>query len=425
MTYDTHSIEALYAGADLINAADRSTIDRSLKDRYRGLGNGLATMGDRLRSPGQRIGPNDYEVTTATGPVPGTDKTVSLLYAGTGENRNWCISTAISTPTSLKTTRHTSTGETLKEVARKFASADIVYIDGLAENSVATLNQDFARIPAWIKQRVAVSDCWKSQIQSLKRRTRQEVSRILRRHGYQVRLTCEINDISDFYDRQYLPYIAQRYGETAVIVDRQKFFRECRRGTLLQLVGPSSVVATALLRPIGSTMAIVWTGMSADSDGNVATGATDALDYFSLLYAHLKGSKWLDFGPSRADLFDGILRYKRKWGSMVTPGFARQSTIFWTCNSHSEAVREFMAKHAFITIERGELAALIFPPKIKDDRWIQNELERYKTPGVSEYRIVSLSPTDTHSRPALESQDATIRIIHAASAADALKTLSG
>lgn len=227
-----------------------------------------------------------------------------------------------------------------------------------------------------------------------------------------------------FYDEQYRPYISSLYGETAIIVDRDRFIRECRRGVLIQLAYQEEIVATALLRPIGRSMAVVWTGMVPSSSDSRVPGATDALDYFSLLYAHLMGCRWLDFGPSRPDLRDGTLQYKRKWGAEIHTGLFAQPSISWTCNDGAHAAREFLKRHAFIANDSGTLRGLIFLDD--DDAETQRSLiERLVSPGIEDYRVIALSPLRESARSDLEHFQKNTSVAEANSIGDAVRIAAG
>ena len=190
---------------------------------------------------------------------------------------------------------------------------------------------------------------------------------------------------------------------------------------MLQLIHHEAVVASALLRPVGRTMAIVWTGMKPGADFKRIPGATDALDYFSLLYAHLKGFRWLDFGPSRSDLRDGALRYKRKWGSEIIAGHFKQPLIYWTCHGRSEAAQEFLQRHAFVSKQNGALKALFFLDSNDRTEAQLSEVEKLITPGISDYWVVSLSPLSQALRSDLKHIHPNIRAIEAKSVADAMR----
>ena len=183
MADESQRRRALYSGPDLINAAERSSIDRSMRDRYTGWANGLGILTDAVRYRRQQNINPQFELVIATGPVKGTSIAASVAYAGNGANRDWCIGTTISERNDIKTEQYSSAEETIDALRKTIEDVDIVIVDDLDDNLVADLPTDFVRTPAWIKQRVSLADNWPSQIRSLKREMRQEVSRILRKYG--------------------------------------------------------------------------------------------------------------------------------------------------------------------------------------------------------------------------------------------------
>ena len=424
MADDSKGGGSLYGRPDLINAAERSNIDRSMRDRYAGIANGLGILADAVRYRPKRSDNPQFEMVIATGLIRGTSSPASVAYAGSGANRDWCIGTSIFERNDTEMVRYSSAEETIAALRRTTKDVDIVFIDDLGENLVADLQTDFVHIPAWVKQRVRLESDWPTQIRSLKRGLRQEVSRVIRKYGYECRLAGNAAEISRFYDQQYRPFVSSLYGRSAIIVDRDRFVRECRRGVLLQLIDHEAVVASALLRPVGRTMAIVWTGMRPGADCKRIPGATDALDYFSLLYTHLKGYRWLDFGPSRTDLCDGTLRYKRKWGSELITGHFRQPPIYWTCNGDNNAVRDFLRRHMFISNRKGQLTCLTFMFDNNDAEMLRRTMEHQITPGISEYRVVSLSPVSRALRTDLNRIHPDINVIETQSVADAMRLAS-
>ena len=415
---------ALYCGPDLVNAAERSSIRRSVLDRRTGLLNGLGIVADAIRYRRKEKSDRPFEVVTASGPIRGTTTTASVAYAGNGVNRDWCLGTTLSESTSGNTLKFSSANEVLDTLQKLKERVDIVFVEGVGEEIEAATESNFVRMPAWIKQRVRLADDWPSQIRSLKRGTRQEISRLLRKYGYECRLSSSEFDMRRFYDEQYQPYISSSYGDSAVIVDQDRFIRECRRGVLIQLVSREAFVATALLRPLGRSIAIVWTGMVGGPVENRAPGATDALDYFSLLYSHLMGCRWLDFGPSRPDLCDGTLRYKSKWGAELYKGLFAQPSIAWTCNNDSQASREFLTRHAFVSNDNGSLSGLVF---LETDgaNGQRASIERLISPGIANYRVIALSPTLGSAKSDIESIHKKISAHEANSVSEAMRIASG
>jgi len=221
-------------------------------------------------------------------------------------------------------------------------------------------------VPRWVKQRVFIKPGWENVERGLRRKTRKEVRRLIRKHTYQARIVYGRNAAAMFYDRIYRPFVVKRYGAAALVVRRQQFLRECRYGQILELLHDDEVVAASLIRQTGNQLSIVWTGIKTDLDDKGHAGASDVLDYFSLRYAHQSGCDYLDLGPSRPRLNDGLLRYKKKWGGVLYTGKVPQGLFIVVPHNFTVAVQGMLAAAKFIMLERGRLVGKVLIPEDSD-----------------------------------------------------------
>jgi hypothetical protein len=275
-------------------------------------------------------------------------------------------------------------------------------------------------MPAWIKQRVRVLESWPAQIDALRRETRQEAGRYLRKYGFGCSLTREAEDFEHFHDSLYRPYVARRFGLAAHFVERSLFLRECRRGVLLRVTRDGQIFGAALLRPVGGTMSVVWSALDPERAAAELRGVTDILDYFSLLYAHLRRCRWLDLGPSRPDLCDGILRYKGKWGAEIHGGLVPQSTMFLACAGKGGAQHGFLRRHAFLMHTSAGFRAVIFVDGDTDAQAFGVKLSTLMTRGVADYRVVALSPPGDGLRELIANFEAEVTLADASEHADVM-----
>lgn len=418
MTAD-HQDTTLHNGANLHDAARLSSVDRSAGDALGGVWTAASIFLDIVTQRVCRRKPASYGIAVARGRASGSIDTVTALYAGTGSNRGWCFGSLFSHDVLIEEEFEGSLQEVMLRLQAITPKADLIITDGVGPEYRRALNTDFFCMPAWVKQRLRILSDWSSQIDALRRNTRQGLTRTLRNHGYFSRLTQTDADFNGFYDDLYKPHVSGRFGSDAIIVSRDQFLRECRRGIVLQILHNGEVIGASLLRRINWTISIVWTGMKPGTS-NSKRGAADALDYFSLLYAFLKGCRWLDFGPSRPDLNDGAFRYKRKWGTMVTPGFAPQAEICWAWNGNTEAAAKLVQQHVFLSKHRGGYFATVFLDDGLAPTDIKHTLEGLLSPGIYKYRIIVTRPLDASQRDALASLDVCTEIVEAESTKAAL-----
>ena len=412
--------ESLHNGDDLANAAKQSRVGRTVADSFTGLSNSLAILGGVLTKRFAAGARAPYELVTATGKSPGSDTVLTAVYAGTGANRAWCLSSVFDHYDETVVTSAQSLRDILPRVTELAANANFVFGDGIDTKPIADAGLNALTLPAWVKQRLRVQQDWASQLKLMRRGTRQEISRILRKQEFASRLTNDHADFEHFYTDLYTPYATRRFSHGVLLVDRQQFIAECRRGIVLQLVCRQSVVGASLLRRVGNTMAIVWSALDPQAEPRDVRGATDALDYFSLLYAHLKGCRWLDFGPSRPDLYDGALRYKSKWGAEVNAGWVPQSAIHVAAGGRHAAENEVLWRHAFVGKVGGELVGVAFIDGDADIETSRSRVAGLRVPGTDSFRIVVNKPMTADARSTIEAIDPRIKIVVAGTFGEAI-----
>lgn len=321
------------------------------------------------------------------------------VYVGEGVNQVWCLNAACGQHEITDSTPATNDEEIGDLLASRVNAADIVFVED-ASNLPALVTDGYLRVPSWVKQRLRVLPDWQRQVAGMRRGTRQEISRFLRRHQYTCRLTADKSQAEDFYDRLYVPHIDAQFGNESMQVGRDQFLRECQSGIIMQLVHNESVVAAALLRHVGKSLAIVWSGIS--EEPRAPAGSIDVLDYFSLLYAHLARCAWLDFGPSRPSLTDGTYRYKRKWGCEVFESRTEQPIIYLRYNNLSAFSDSSCPLNAVLCRDDNKFVACIVVSSQSTPEAMAKQLESAMSKGVDSYRILPAAELRPDQISALE-----------------------
>lgn len=354
----------------------------------------------------------------------GHNSPLNVLYLGTGTNRHWCLEIIANTDVPTTDLRFATEDALRKAAEPSLADANVIFLDGLPGGFLDEKGLTFLTMPAWLKQRLQIDGSWASQIRSMRRGTRREVARTLRSGNFHGQITSSASDVDTFYSKLYEPYVRHRHGTSAVVVEPARFARECRRGVILQALYKGDVVGASLLRRTGNSLAIVWTGIRPDAQDAGIRGISDVLDYFSLLYGHLNRCRWLDFGPSRPDAFDGTLRYKKKWQGEVTKGLVPQAPIRLACSGRDEGEIDFLAEHAFIARCGGQLAVTGVAPQPSDTVQLRSLANRLSTPGISRYALVTSASIPEEVGDELRRACPGMSIQKISSAADAFSWLS-
>ena len=421
---DSSAYLNFYSGPDLKQAARHTEVRFDSIGSVRGIMNAGGVALDILRSKLGNEAHPAIQSTCATLQTASDLPLGTLLYAGNGLSVTWVLEHFASFDSPMVHQR-IEPGIKLKEfLVQVLPEHACAVLESPVDRLPVSAAGKIVAVPTWVRQRVRVSSDWSQQIVELKRGTRQEISRVLRKFGYSCRLAMSEQEFHEFYDELYLPFVRQRHGHTAIVVDRERFLRESRRGGIIQLRTNGETIAGAVVRRIFNTMAILWTGARLSVKDAGFRGTTDALDYFSLLYAHLQRCKWLDFGRSRPDLLDGTLRYKRKWGAEIIPGIIPQSSIQLLCMDPDIAVSILSENRVLITCQRRRLIANIIIDRPRRTSALQKLFSTIETIGIDRYRFVVLESAGSETCRLLAGLSEHIQVVRVSDTADAIKVLA-
>ena len=290
-------------------------------------------------------------------PQEGGEGPLQALYIGDGGNYNYLRSRfdAESINVSILPSRNWLTLPWwLKQLRQQ---ADLMLLDLAFPKYLIVRQTQGLWVPAWLKQRVELGSTWDQTLSKMRRKTRREVQRLINKHRFQAQVVTGEAAARQFYRDYYVPYVGERYSDSAELVSEARFMRECRSGQILQLLQDDHLLGMALLRQRDATLSAVWTGVQLIPEP--PAGVTDALDYYSLLYANQLNCRWFDLGGSRARLNDGLLRYKQKWGATIFRGRVPQAALVIQPLSHAPALGRWFMRNPFICIESGVLVGKV------------------------------------------------------------------
>ncbi len=165
-------------------------------------------------------------------------------------------------------------------------------------------------IPGWVKGDVDLP----LSPRVLQTETVRSDLRKIQKKSLQFRVTRDIDDFDDFYDRMYVPYITQAHGDSAVIAPHEAMrasFKDCE---LLLVLWEGNPIAGMSISYAQATPRLCSMGIRDANRDFVRDGAIGALYHYSLRYLQEKGFGKVNLGLSRSFLLDGVLRYKKKLG---------------------------------------------------------------------------------------------------------------
>ena len=224
--------------------------------------------------------------------------------------------------------------------------------------------------------------------------------RSIRKAHFEHEFSRDPEMLNYFYHHLYVPYIEERYLDTAEILPWTRFQSFYGAMELLLIRRKGRVVAGCVNEHIGNTYRMHVAGvLSADRDF-LKTGIVSALYWFSFREAHRRGCLEVDLGVSRPFVKDGLLEYKKKWRSRVTPTIYRRPGIWLlSCGNRPEMLRALEDNPFFCELD-GRLTVLLFlgDNTVLDDEKLAVYLERLSCPGENHSVCIVLLTRDWAAR---------------------------
>jgi hypothetical protein len=318
-----------------------------------------------------------------------SQQAIQIAYVGDKASYHYLINLLFTEPPEVIDSRRSFWLQLGAELRRLSQTADLSVLDLDFPLPLMLRRNRCLNVPRWVKQRVPIGATWEEVMSRMRRKTRREAQRVIRKFGFRSRVMDGRHAAEHFYDRLYRPYIRERHGQAAEIVSRERFIRECRRSQIIQLLQGDKVLAAVATRLSGRLISIGWTGMDTELSPEQRLGAADALDFFTLIYAYQYGCEYLDMGHSRACLDNGVLRYKRKWGAEIYRKKTPQGSILINPLSPSPAVLSLLASVRFITLDGGQFVCRTILPMNLSEEKLKGFLKYMWVDGLQRIRLFS------------------------------------
>jgi hypothetical protein len=177
---------------------------------------------------------------------------------------------------------------------------------------------------------------------------RKELRRYLRKRDYRACIVSSMSAMSDFYERQLLPFTKKRFGPGAIVPNRRTYRAEAEASILFELRAQGELLGASLLKRDGETLFVGRTAFAPSSEA-----PCEVLDFLCLVLAQRLGCRYLDLGLTRPSLDDGVLSYKAKWRPQLVPAGALKSAIRIRPLKSTAATLGFLSRNGFIEHRSG------------------------------------------------------------------------
>jgi len=184
--------------------------------------------------------------------------------------------------------------------------------------------------------------------------------RKVRRNGYGYEVVHDRELFDYFYERMYLPYIANIYEDRSFLMSYDVMMSEFENCELGLVTKDGEYLAGGIVLHKDGTARGWSLGVLDGNKELVKEGVITALYYFETLHLLEEGIECRGFGSSRAFLRDGVLKFKRKWGAHLTA--SKPDGFFMRPLRDSAASRAFLENNPFLFEKDGAIHGGVFVP---------------------------------------------------------------
>jgi len=170
------------------------------------------------------------------------------------------------------------------------------------------------------------------------RRIRRQLNRA-QRFGFKSQFCKSKQDFDFYYWKMYIPYIQNRFGDTAVLESYEVQFQEFLRGGLILVMRSGVPISGMLTRILDNNCYYINVGVL-ESDLHLLDDGLFSYNLWELIkWGHQLGARWVDFGGSFAFQSDGVFQYKSNWGAEIfSSRFAIEELVFLMNEPSSEFI---------------------------------------------------------------------------------------
>jgi hypothetical protein len=215
---------------------------------------------------------------------------------------------------------------------------------------------DYLRVPEWIRSSMPIPDSIES-VAAGHHSLGQDL-RLIRKHQFSFVESHADEDLVEFFNTVYRAHGLVRHGPSAQLRSFASISCAMKRGALLWIMCEGRKVGGVVLDSNNGRMILAGLGTVGGDESLLRKGVLAATYYFSMQYARSRDCRILDFGGTRPSLYDGLLRYKRKWGAVIDPKplICSDTLVWWPISNPSIAA--MLKTTPLVFRDHGALSAL-------------------------------------------------------------------
>jgi hypothetical protein len=188
--------------------------------------------------------------------------------------------------------------------------------------------------------------------------TRRDLKKI-RDAEFQYEITQDPAQLDFFYHQMYRPFVQDRHRGSARIIPWEVFRRIYEKGELMLIRRAGLAVAGNLISQTGDCLYNNLFGVLHADRELFNAGSIAAIYWFAMVEARRRGCATVSMQCARPFLKDGVLVYKKKWGSRIVADHIDREFWLLPCGNRPPMHR-FLEENPFICEQDDRLVSLIF-----------------------------------------------------------------
>jgi len=365
-------------------------------------------------------------VTVLHGTAPDSGRPLAFAYAGTEENAlEYWGRMALAPGSGRKPLGRCLFWRIPRRIQKAWPECDFLLTEHTAPMLSSLSRKPGFRIPFWVNMEVPLPNLHRKEW----KRQRKDLARRIRKNGLDYEISKDPEVFQDFLWNMHMPFITQRFEETALLPDVRYLERVFSRGGLILIKkgkdannekdteeGPDTKKGTDATNETDATNGtdtvgaglfeylpgMIWMRKVGVRDGDweyVRQGVIGAVYYFLMTEMEEQGQEKISFGGTRPFLRDGVTSFKSSLnGRLALDSEAPGAVALWlTLRRDSPALRDFLAENPFIYFpEPNEPRRAIFVRGESDD-WreaLPETLHATECPGLKGTTVFVLGQTD-------------------------------
>ncbi len=261
-------------------------------------------------------------------------------------------------------------------------------------------------VTPWVKQVLDIDRPLDAVLAGMNRSMHRDL-RKMREAGFTCEFTQDPAQFDIFYHEMYVPYIAKRHQDRAIVGKYYEIRSDFENGGLVLIRHKERLVAGAIYQVYGDLCQLGVMGMGKGSSDLVGRGAVVAIIWSVLEWARRQGLRTLDIGGSRGYLANGVFRFKRKWGTYLKAPLIAHTGWWFIAETMPPDLCRLINSQGFLGQLDGEWWTVMFEtpevPLAKEE--VERTSRMAQKAGAAGVRVLGYHQLPPAASPVLQSAD--------------------